>query len=96
MKLDKNTVLYIVDKDTKIVSVCVSKEETSAADPNAFLKIWVSKYIEYPDNICTGQGRKFQSVKWNSIMQRVGIKAVSSGVESRNAQRAGERWNSFL
>lgn len=96
MSLDGDTVLHVVDKDKKFNTACFLSGESVADFWEAFIRIWVSPYIGYPDVISVDQGPQFKSLDWKNLLQAACIKEHTSGVESHNSLGVGERYHSFL
>lgn len=97
MKLEGDTVLHLVDKDT-LLSVAVLLEEGEKTNDvwDAYVQFWANAHVGYSDEIHDNQGLQFQSAEWIALLKSAGIKKTDSGVESHNALRAGERYNSYL
>lgn len=96
MKLNNRSVLHAVDRDTKFSAACFLNGETTLHVWQAFLRIWVTTYVGYPDTLALDQGPQFSSEEWKSLAHDAGISLHQSGVESHNAIGSGERYHSFL
>lgn len=96
IKLKRRTVLHVVDKDTKFSAACFLKGESSAETWNAFMMVWVSVYIGFPDVIAVDQGPQFESLEWTNLVKAAGITEQSSVVERHNALGVGENYHSYL
>lgn len=96
MKINRRTVLHAVDRDTKFSAACFTNGESTIDIWEAFLSIWVERYIGYPAILALDQGPQFTSREWESLMKDADIKPHHSGVESHNALGNGERYHSFL
>lgn len=55
-RLEENSTLHVVDKDTKFNAACFLKSEAIQAVWNVFMNIWVSTYFCFPDTVATDQG----------------------------------------
>lgn len=96
MKLSRRTVLHAIDGDTKFSAACFVGRETTIDIWEAFLSIWVVRYIGYPDALALDKGPQFTSKEWESLMKEADIEIHPSGVESYNALGNGERYHAFL
>lgn len=96
MSLDGNSVLHVVDKDTKFGAASFLSSESTSGVWETFMLIWVSPYVGFPDEVATDQGPQFVSAEWKSLLQRSGVRERPSGVESHNALGVGERYHSYL
>lgn len=96
MSLDSKPVLHVVDRDTKLGAACFLDGESAAHVWRAFLNIWVSVYVGYPDYVAIDQGPQFQSHEFKSFLNSAGIQLRPSGIESHNALGNGERYHSYL
>lgn len=96
MSLQGMSVLHAVDKDTKFSAACFLERENTEEIWESFMRIWVSPYIGYPDEVSTDQGPQFRATEWKNLLQAAGIKENSSGVESHNALGVGERYHAYL
>lgn len=61
MKLEKGTVLHIVDVSTKFSSASFTERETTNDIWNLFVKIWVNAYLGYPAILAYNQSPQFTS-----------------------------------
>lgn len=96
MKINKKTVLHVVDKDTKFSAATFTKGESSENIWEAFLCSWVAPYIGYPDIVILDQGPQFQSTEFSGLLTAAGIQKKSAGVESHNALGEVERYHAYL
>lgn len=96
MKLDNETVLHAVDRDTRFSAACFLTAESTSIVWEAFLTIWVAPYVGFPDTLALDQGPQFTSNEWVNLARASGITIKPSGVESHNALGAGERYHSYL
>lgn len=96
MKLNNKSILHAVDRDTKFSAACFLNGETTLHVWQAFLHIWVTTYVGYPDTLVFDQGPQFSSEEWKSLAHDAGISLHQSGVESHNAIDSGEKYHSFL
>lgn len=96
MKIEKRTVLHVVDRDTKFSAASFLDGETSKIVWETFLSIWVSTYTGYPDEVILDQGPQFQSKEFKSLLSAAGIKWRDAGVESHNSLGETERYHAFL
>lgn len=67
MKLYGKSVLHVVDRDTKFAAACFLAGESSSSVWEAFLSVWVSPYVGYPDCISADQGPQFQRDEWKKL-----------------------------
>ena len=96
MFLSGKPVLHAVDSDTCFSAACFLHGESTDAVWNAFMKIWVSPYLGYPDEVRCDQGPQFRSKRWDDILRMAGISKKLSGVESHNSLGVGEKYHDFL
>lgn len=96
MKINKQTALHMVDKDTKFGAAVFLESESSKAVWEAFLSEWVATYIGFPDEVTLDQGPQFQSKEFGNLLLSAGIKRRDAGVESHNSLGETERYHAFL
>lgn len=95
MYLDSKSVLHIVDKDNMFSAASfLSHDERTQHVWRADLKACKTPYLGYSKAIDTDQGRQFLSELWNSLLLMARIEVKTSGVQSPNALRSGERYHS--
>lgn len=63
MKLEMNSSLHVVDKDTKFGVACFLNGESVAETWAGFMLIFVSKYVGLPDKVAVSQRPQFASVE---------------------------------
>lgn len=59
---------------------------------NFFMRIWVSIYLRFPNNISVDQGQQFECPEWKSLVKAAGIPKKSSEVERYNALKVREMY----
>lgn len=96
MKLERRTVLHVVDKYKKFNTAIFTHEESLQDVWNASMSMWVRKHVGFPDKFLDYQGRQFQSNEWKDMLQMAGMTDQSSCVESHNVLGVGKRYHSFL
>lgn len=84
MSLNRQSVLRIVDHDTKFSAATFLSVDSSANVCQAFLIIMVSTYVGFPDKIMLDQGPQLQSRKFRSPLFAAGIIRTDAGVESNS------------
>lgn len=57
---------------------------------HAFLKIWGTSYVEFPESLLTDQGSVFMLKAWKFNTNLAHIELVHTGPESHNSLGAGE------
>lgn len=97
MKLECDSVLHIVDKDTifSFGAFLLSGESTDDIW-YVYLMHWLNPYIGNSNSLHDDQCPQFQSQKRKSLLQPAGIWRFDYGVESHNSLGIGERYRSFL
>lgn len=96
MKIEKRTVLHMVDRDTKFNAAVFLDKETSRDVWEAFLSHWVATYVGFPTEVILDQGPQFQSREFASLLMSAGINRKDAGVESHNSLGETERYHAFL
>lgn len=96
MKLYKQTVLHIVDRDTKFSAAAFISTENKAAVWQTFMESWAIICIGFPDIITVAQGPKFQSAEFTSFLATAGIEEHDADVKIYNVSGECERYNAYL
>lgn len=96
MKIDMESVLHVVDKNTKFSAIPRLDRETSEKGWEVFLSCWVAPHVGYSDNMAMDQGTNFQSFKFRSLLSAAGINPLYAGVESHHALCRAERYYAYL
>lgn len=96
MKLNQRSVLHALDRDTKFSAACFLNDESTFQARQAFLCIWVTTYVGFPEILALDQDAQFCSDEQCSLAQGSGISLHHSGVERHNAIGNGERYHSYL
>lgn len=92
MSMDSNTVLHVVDLDTRLGAACFLPGKSASQVWQCFLNIWASTYSGFPECVAIDQGPKFRRQEFRSKFKSAGIAFQQSGVESHNALGNGERY----
>lgn len=82
MKIGTETVLHIVDKDTKFSAATFLQGEKTNDVWNAFVLKWVGRYIGYPEKVVLDQGPRFQSADFAALLNSAGVDRKDTGLKS--------------
>lgn len=76
MKIEKKSVLHIVDRDTRFRAATFWNGKSSEAIWGTFLSCWVSAYVGLPGDVLLEQGPQFQRIEFQSLLEAEGIKKL--------------------
>ena len=102
MFLDGKAVLHVIDTAmhfsaaTFLDSHVQTYGQTSEGIWLAFLEIWCTTYLGYPNRMRTDLGSAFTSEKWRHYTNSCGIKLRLSGAQAHNSLGIGERYHEPL
>lgn len=96
MKINKLSVLHVVDSDTKFSGTMFLEVESTENFSESFLPFWVKRYLGYPDEVIIDQDPQFQSKQFHSLIAAADISRRDAGVEIHNALGETERYHAYL
>jgi hypothetical protein len=102
MFINGKAVLHVIDSATRfnaatfLDSHSESYGQSSDGICNAFIDIWCSIYIGYPDRLRIDSGSAFTSVKWKTLTESRVFTLRFSGVKAHNSLGIRERYHGPL
>jgi hypothetical protein len=97
MFLDGSAVLHVVDTATRFSAAGFLDDHGAAYGQSvngvwlAFIEIWCTMYVGYPNRLRTDSGSIFTTSKWKNLTDMAGITLRISGIEAHNSLGIGER-----
>ena len=102
MFLDGKAVLHVIDTATHFSAAKFLDShgktygQTAEGIWLAFLDIWCTTYLGYPNRMRTDLGSAFNSEKWRRYTNTCGMQLLLSGAQSHNSLGIGERYHEPL
>lgn len=96
LNLGRNAVLHAVERDTKFSADCFLQGKFALDVREAFMTIWVTTYVGYPDILVHAQGMQFTRKDCKRLVKDAGIEEHPSGVGSLHAIGVSKRYHAYL